>query len=126
MQRNAAILLLAATLICAAGCQEPQQEEDLQDPGAQTAYMEPDYFATDPAASTSEDGYTTFPSATPLTAESTFASSGLHVVAKGDTLYRLARQYYNDERRWKDIYEANRGSLANPDVIYVGQELVIP
>ncbi len=49
-----------------------------------------------------------------------------HTVAKGDTLYSLARRYYSDQRRWKDIYAANQSVLANPDLIRVGQELVIP
>lgn len=49
-----------------------------------------------------------------------------HTVAKKDTLYRLARMYYNDEARWKDIYDANRTEISNPDNIYVGQRLLIP
>lgn len=50
----------------------------------------------------------------------------MHVVAKGDTLFGLARQYYGDQRRWRDIYEANRSTLADPNQIRVGQRLVIP
>ena len=49
-----------------------------------------------------------------------------HTVAKGDTLYSLARQYYNDQGRWKDIYQANLGMLSSPDLVKIGQELVIP
>ena len=32
----------------------------------------------------------------------------------------------DDQGRWKDIYEANRGVISNPDRIFIGQELVIP
>ena len=50
-----------------------------------------------------------------------------HTVQKKDTLYALARQYYNDQHRWKDIYEANRADIGNdPSKIRVGQRLVIP
>jgi len=49
-----------------------------------------------------------------------------HVVAKRDTLYGLARTYYGDQRRWKDIYEANRGEISDPNHIRVGQRLLIP
>ncbi|MFQ5590029.1 MAG: LysM peptidoglycan-binding domain-containing protein [Phycisphaerae bacterium] len=54
------------------------------------------------------------------------ASPRYHVVAKKDTLYRLARLYYDDASRWKDIYEANRGTIKNPDKIFIGQRLLIP
>lgn len=49
-----------------------------------------------------------------------------HVVQKGDTLFRLARHYYSDERRWKDIWDANRVRIADPDRIEVGTRLIIP
>ena len=130
MRRSAVTLstLLVSTIV---GCQEPQQKEDMQDEGAQTAGMQPDFYATDPAtAIPADEGYTTYPSSPTLAATTGYASSvnatGTHVVDKGDTLFRLARQYYNDERRWKDIFEANQDRVANPDMIFVGQELVIP
>jgi len=49
-----------------------------------------------------------------------------HTVAKSDTLYSLARAYYGDARRWKDIYEANRAEVSDPNKIFVGQRLIIP
>lgn len=49
-----------------------------------------------------------------------------HVVQKGDTLYSLARQYYNDQSKWKVIWEANKGSIPNKDKLPVGAKLVIP
>ncbi len=54
------------------------------------------------------------------------ASSRTHVVAKGDSLYSLARRYYSDQARWKTIYEANRDIISNPDALSVGQRLAIP
>ncbi len=49
-----------------------------------------------------------------------------HIVRARDTLYGIARQYYNDPRQWKNIYEANRDQLSNPNLIKVGMKLIIP
>ena len=56
------------------------------------------------------------------------ASSSMrkHQVARGDTLSSIARQYYNNPARWRDIYEANRNVLPSENALQVGQELVIP
>jgi len=50
----------------------------------------------------------------------------VHVVQPKDTLSSLARQYYNDQKMWRKIWEANRDKIPNKDVLKVGQELVIP
>jgi len=50
----------------------------------------------------------------------------VHTVVKGDTLYRLARQYYQDPARATDIFEANRNKLRSRDDLQVGMTLVIP
>jgi len=52
--------------------------------------------------------------------------SRFHTVQKKDTLYSLARQYYGDQSRWKDIYQANRSDISDPNKIRVGQRLAIP
>lgn len=49
-----------------------------------------------------------------------------HVVRKGDTLWDLARQYFNDPFRWPLIFEANKDVVANPHWIYPAEKLVIP
>ena len=49
-----------------------------------------------------------------------------HTVVRHDTLYSLARSYYGDQHRWKDIYTANQHELSDPNRIRVGQRLVIP
>ena len=49
-----------------------------------------------------------------------------HTVARGDTLYQLARTYYNDQSKWRTIYEANRGQMSSPHQLRPGQQLVIP
>lgn len=45
------------------------------------------------------------------------------VVQKGDTLWNLARQYYDDGSRWKDIAYANDLVV---DDLTIGMRLVIP
>ncbi|MCM8776884.1 MAG: LysM peptidoglycan-binding domain-containing protein [Candidatus Omnitrophica bacterium] len=49
-----------------------------------------------------------------------------HIVKNGETLSTIASKYYKDSSRWKDIYNANRNILKNPDVITPGLKLVIP
>jgi nucleoid-associated protein YgaU len=49
-----------------------------------------------------------------------------HTVAKGDTLSAIAKQYLGNANSWRQIYEANRDVLDNPDRINPGQVLKIP
>lgn len=49
-----------------------------------------------------------------------------HVVKSGESLSKIAKQYYGDPMKYKAIFEANTGILKNPDVIHPDQELVIP
>jgi nucleoid-associated protein YgaU len=50
----------------------------------------------------------------------------VHTVASGDTLSKLAKAYLGDAGRYMDIFNANSGTLTNPDMIKVGQKLNIP
>jgi len=49
-----------------------------------------------------------------------------HIIRPGDTLSRLAQQYYNNRARWRDIYAANRAVMKNESDLKVGTELKIP
>jgi NitT/TauT family transport system substrate-binding protein len=49
-----------------------------------------------------------------------------YTVKAGDTLSRLAEQFYNSPNKWEKIYEANRDLVKNPNYIYIGMKLVIP
>ena len=49
-----------------------------------------------------------------------------YTVQKGDTLFALARRFYNDQAKWKVIYEANRTSIKDKNAIKIGQTLTIP
>jgi nucleoid-associated protein YgaU len=49
-----------------------------------------------------------------------------HEVKKGETLWKIAEQYYGEGGLYTKIFEANRDVLKNPDLIRVGQKLRIP
>ncbi len=65
---------------------------------------------------------------TPSPAPKKASESGrqTYVVKAGDSLSKIAQGIYGDLNRWRDIYEANKDKIANPDAIEVGQELIIP
>jgi len=46
-----------------------------------------------------------------------------YTVVSGDSLSRIASHHGTS---WKQIFDANRDKLSDPDKIYPGQELVIP
>lgn len=50
----------------------------------------------------------------------------MHVVQRGDTLYKLARMYYGNQRYWRQIWQANLAKVPDPNKIQVGTELLIP
>jgi hypothetical protein len=47
-------------------------------------------------------------------------------VVKGESLSRLARRHYGDERLWPVIWRENRDRVSNPHLISVGSVLTIP
>jgi nucleoid-associated protein YgaU len=49
-----------------------------------------------------------------------------YTVVKGDTLSKVAKQYYGNANAYMKIFEANKPMLSHPDKIYPGQMLRIP
>jgi nucleoid-associated protein YgaU len=49
-----------------------------------------------------------------------------YTVSKGDTLSKIAKQFYGDANKWRRIFEANRDVIKNPDLIHPGQVLKVP
>ena len=49
-----------------------------------------------------------------------------HTVVSGDTLYHLARKYYDDATMWYKIYEANEDTIEDKSLLVKGQTLIIP
>lgn len=76
-----------------------------------------------PTQRTTAPAQKTTPTATPARPA---AAGRTHVIRPGDTLSKLAQQYYNNRARWRDIYTANRGVMKNEGDLRVGMELKIP
>ncbi|WP_075343858.1 peptidoglycan-binding protein LysM [Tenacibaculum agarivorans] len=49
-----------------------------------------------------------------------------HTVVSGDTLGKIAKEFYGDAMKYPVIFEANKPMLEHPDKIYPGQVLRIP
>jgi hypothetical protein len=49
-----------------------------------------------------------------------------YTVQSGDTLSKIAKQFYGDANAYNRIFEANRNILSDPNKIQPGQNLVIP
>lgn len=49
-----------------------------------------------------------------------------HTVVRGDTLGKIAKEFYGNAMKYPVIFEANKPMLEHPDRIYPGQVLRIP
>lgn len=49
-----------------------------------------------------------------------------YTVVKGDTLSKIAKEFYGNANEYMRIFEANKPMLTHPDKIYPGQNLRIP
>ena len=49
-----------------------------------------------------------------------------YTVKAGDTLNRIAKRELGSYNRWREIYEANRDKIKNPDELQVGMVITIP
>ena len=49
-----------------------------------------------------------------------------YTVVKGDTLSKIAKEFYGNANAYPQIFEANKPMLSHPDKIYPGQTLRIP
>ena len=49
-----------------------------------------------------------------------------YTVRPGDSLYTIAQRELGDGNRWHSIFEANRGHVHNPRLIFPGERLTIP
>ncbi len=54
------------------------------------------------------------------------AQAKTYVIQAGDTLGKIAKQFYGDAGRWKEIAEANKDTIPDPNQIKVGQKIKIP
>jgi LysM repeat protein len=49
-----------------------------------------------------------------------------YTVKSGDSLSKIAKQFYGDANQYMRIFNANKDQLHDPNKIDVGQELIIP
>ncbi|MDR0326301.1 MAG: LysM peptidoglycan-binding domain-containing protein [Oscillospiraceae bacterium] len=49
-----------------------------------------------------------------------------YTVVRGDTLWGIAKRFLGGGARWPEIHALNRDKVSNPNLIYVGQVLVLP
>lgn len=54
------------------------------------------------------------------------AAEEVYVVVAGDSLSKIAKRLYGDANKWRQIHEANKDVIKNPDLIHPGQKLKIP
>ncbi len=50
----------------------------------------------------------------------------IHEVKSGESLSKIAQQYYGSAGKYNAIFQANTDQLKNPDLIHPGQVLKIP
>ena len=61
-----------------------------------------------------------------MTVDLSQPASQFYTVVKGDTLSKIAKEFYGDANAYQKIFEANKPMLTHPDKIYPGQNLRIP
>jgi nucleoid-associated protein YgaU len=49
-----------------------------------------------------------------------------YVIKSGDSLSKIAKEYYGNAGDWQKIYQANKGTIKDPNMIYPGQKIIIP
>ncbi len=119
MKSFLSLVLVTTLTISLVGCRSTRKPATVVPP-------EPVVSADTGAKDGGSDVVTTAP---PITDPNTSAlgAGRSYTVQKGDTLFALARRFYNgDASKWRVIYEANKTSIPNRDVIKVGQSLTIP
>jgi len=58
-------------------------------------------------------------------APGTSAAAGIYTVQQGDTLFKIA-QAKGISGGWAVLYAANKNAIADPDLIYPGQQITLP
>lgn len=61
-----------------------------------------------------------------MTVEHVEPEAKFYTVVKGDTLSKIAKEYYGNANKYPQIFEANKPMLKDANLIYPGQVLRIP
>ena len=54
------------------------------------------------------------------------AAAEFYTIKSGDSLSKIAKQYYGDAMKYTMLFEANREVIKHPDKIYPGQQIRVP
>jgi nucleoid-associated protein YgaU len=49
-----------------------------------------------------------------------------YTIQSGDSLSKIARQFYGNPNDWQKIYQANKDKIKDPNLIHPGQKIIIP
>ena len=49
-----------------------------------------------------------------------------YTIRSGDSLSKIAKEFYGNAAYWQKIYQANKDTIKDPDLIYPGQKIKIP
>ena len=49
-----------------------------------------------------------------------------YTIKSGDSLSKIAKTLYGDAQKWNIIFESNKDTIENPDLIHPGQKIKIP
>ena len=80
-----------------------------------------DQSASDNSGSSSSADFASYSAAHP----SRSAAAGIYTVRQGDTLFTIARAK-GISGGWAVLYAANKNTIADPDLIYPGQQITLP
>ncbi|RNI29614.1 LysM peptidoglycan-binding domain-containing protein [Rufibacter immobilis] len=84
------------------------EEKPVQKPVAQPAVKAPVAAQPAPAAAPQQPAYDTY------------------TVKSGDSLSKIAKNFYGDAQQWHKIHQANLDKIKDPNLIDVGWQLKIP
>ncbi len=66
------------------------------------------------------------PEESPPFAGTQIKTERFHIVRSGETLSAISYKYYGSANKWKKIFNANRETINNPNIIKPGMRLNIP
>jgi nucleoid-associated protein YgaU len=49
-----------------------------------------------------------------------------YTIKSGDSLSKIAKDFYGNAGEWQKIYQANKDKIKDPNMIYPGQKIIIP
>ena len=109
-----------------APAEEPGEEEPAEETPAEEPEEQP---AGEPAPSTPSSEDAPAAAETPAQPEASEDASNRDVkpytVVSGDCLWNIAYKLYGSGARWTEIYELNKETVKNPEMIYIGQVLTV-